>query len=658
MGRSHDEMMQVRDLLPAPLSQYTMIITNEFVRPYLSRPVPWGFAGLGQIVYQRTYARAKPDGTKETWPETIQRCINGAQEIGAGYTPVEAEILFDHMFNLRCSFGGRMLWQLGTSTVSRFGLASLLNCWFVAMREPEDLCFLFEHLMLGGGVGFSVERSNIHEWPRVKEGVTVTHEPGAKDSDFIVPDSRQGWVELLRKTLEAFFATGKAFTFSTVLVRGAGEAINGFGGTASGPRILTEGIAKICAVLAARAGKKVRSVDVLDLGNIIGSVVVAGNVRRSAELALGDPDDYLYLRAKRWDLGAIPNHRAMSNNSIMADSFEQIPPAVWASYEGQGEPYGFVNTRLAQSVGRVGEKKADNCEGTNPCAEIPLADGEACNLCEIFLPNVESQAQLHEICGLLWKTQKAVWNLPALYQKTTDIVKKNRRIGMGVTGICQALDKVEWLDGAYQVLRKYDRIHSAILGIPESIRLTTVKPSGTLSLLAGVTPGVHPAYAAHYIRRVRLSSDDALVPLCRAAGHKVEFVRGFDGSDDHTTVVVEFPCKAPAGTVLAKDTTAVDQLELVKRLQTVWADNAVSVTVYFRKEELPSIKAWLKENYESSVKSVSFLPHSDHGFDQAPYEEISEDQYHAIVKRLTPLAAPADGEALELECAGGACPIR
>ena len=638
------------------------IITDEFTRPYLDRPIPWGFNGLGQIVYHRTYSRIKDNGSKETWPETIQRSINGAQEIGAGYTTEQAQSLFDHMFHLRCSFGGRMLWQLGTSTVSRFGLASLLNCWFTAMREPEDLCFLFEHLMLGGGVGFSVERSNIHEWPRVKRGVTVTHEEGATDSDFIVPDSRQGWVSLLHKTIQAYFVTGKSFTYSTVLIRGAGEAIKGFGGTASGPRILTEGIGKICGVLDQRAGKKVRSVDVLDLGNIIGSIVVAGNVRRSAEIAIGDPDDYLFLRAKRWDLGNIPNHRSMSNNSVVADSFEQIPPAIWDGFNGNGEPYGFLNTALAQRVGRLDEKKADRCEGFNPCAEIPLEDGEACNLAEIFLPNIESLDQMKEISQLLYKTQKAVWNLPALYEKTTKVVKRNRRIGLGVTGVLQATpDQLDWLDPVYRNLRAFDKAYSKENGIPESIRLTTVKPSGTLSLLAGVTPGVHPAFAPHYIRRVRISSDDPLVKSCRDSGYPVEFVRGFDGKDDPTTSVVSFPCESPAAAVLAEDMTACDQLRWVTHMQKKWSDNAVSVTVYYKPDEVEEIKAWLKLNYEHGIKSVSFLPLAEHGFIQAPYEKCSEKEYDRMVKAINQanLSPAGAGDMLDTgECEGGACPIR
>ena len=342
------------------------ILPKEFLTGYITKTPPFGFAGLGYIVFKRTYARRLADGNSEEYWQTIARCINGAQKIGATYTREEAQKLFDLIFNLKCNFAGRMLWQLGTSTVDRFGANSLLNCWYTAMRKPEDFCFLFENLMLGGGVGFSVKKEDVHELPKVRKDVVVTHK-ATNDADFIVPDSREGWVSLLRNVLTSYFDTGKSFTYSTILVRGAGEHIAGFGGTASGPVILIEGIEKIINVIKKRENKKLRSIDVLDIANIIGSVVVAGNVRRSAEISIGDPDDYHFLRAKRWDLGNIPNWRAMSNNTIAADSYEQISETVWEGFKGNGEPYGLFNLPLSLKYGRLGEERKDIAEGTNPC---------------------------------------------------------------------------------------------------------------------------------------------------------------------------------------------------------------------------------------------------------------------------------------------------
>jgi len=655
------------------------ILSKDFVKKYAKKQPNWGFNGLGYIVYKRTYARLKEDGNTEEWHETIERCINGAQKIGAQYTKEEAERLFDYVFNLKCNFAGRMLWQLGTSTVDRFGANSLLNCWFTSMKEPKAFLFLFENLMLGGGVGYSIRREDVHELPRIKKDVNVTHQP-TKDADFIVPDTREGWVKLLSNVLEAFYVTGKSFTYSTILIRGAGEKISGFGGKASGPSILVDGIEKITKIFQSREAKKLRSIDVLDICNIIGSIVVAGNVRRSAEIALGDPDDILYIRAKNWSSGNVPNWRAMSNNTLYVDDYSHIIDEFWTNgYEinkdtgfANGEPYGFFNLPLSQKYGRLKDgplkesklypTDTDNVIGTNPCGEISLSDYECCNLCELYLNNITSQEELNDCAKLLYKTQKAIAALPFIHEETNKIVHKNMRLGMGVTGICQSLDKLPWLDKCYVELRKFDRAWSKERGWSESIKLTTVKPSGTLSLLGGATPGVHPAYSKYYMRTVRMSSSDKLVQICKDLGYHTEFLLNFDGTENHDTVVVYFPCETPDGAVLANDMGVIKQLDMVKELQRVWSDNAVSVTAYYEPSELNTLKEWLKDNYKNNIKSVSFLLRQKHGFKQAPYQEIDKETYLKAkekVKSLTNLGIGTSGELLQgIECEGGICPIR
>jgi len=973
----------------------TNIISDAFAASYKNKQPNWGFNGLGYIVYKRTYARTKEDGTTEEWYETVQRCVNGAQKIGAQYTQAEAERLYDYVYNLKCNFAGRMLWQLGTSTVDRFGANSLLNClasetqvltrrgwkeihtlagseveivtkngkwvkapfkeygkqkltkitfkdkggaeyiiratpehrwfvldrnhvsnetltrdlkvgdvvpvvrgknsskemspqgiqhglvfgdgscngyeshvdlidntydecklyfnlnrvswvnpensrhvryagmpnyyktlpnidenkqylsgflagwiaadgsvnksnntirlfnkskqtleyardiaavlgyrtsvpylerdvnpfdiedaaselwsiqfylsdnphhliirkdhltklndfdreynnwakvtnieitddvetvycaevpethsfvingniltgncWFASMNEPKAFLFLFENLMLGGGVGYSIRREDVMELPKIKKDVVITHN-FSKDADFIVPDSREGWVKLLENVLNAFYVTGKSFNYSTVLVRGAGEKINGFGGKASGPQILVDGIEKITKIFQSREGKKLRSIDVLDICNIIGSVVVAGNVRRSAEIALGDPDDILYLRAKNWNSGNIPNWRAMSNNTLYVDDYSHLLDEFWSNgYEinkttgyANGEPYGFFNLPLSQKYGRTidGPMKdnnlyptdSDNVVGTNPCGEISLANYECCNLCELYLNNITTKEELIDCAKLLYKSQKAIAALPFLHEDTNKIVHKNMRLGLGVTGVCQSLDKIDWLNDCYIELRKFDKSWSKERGWPESVKLTTVKPSGTLSLLGGATPGVHPAYSKYYMRTVRMSSSDPLVQICRGLGYHTEYLLNFDGTENHDTMVVYFPCETPEGAILASDMDVIKQLEMVKKLQEVWSDNAVSVTAYYTPEELDSLKLWLKDNYKNHLKSVSFLLRQKHGFKQAPYQEIDKASYDANKKKVKPLSAinqVTAGDVLQgLECEGGVCPIR
>jgi len=641
-----------------------IILSKEFANSYADKKAPWGFNGLGEIVYRRTYSRdIESLGRKEYWHETIERCINGAQAIGANYTKEEAERLFDYIFNLKGIFAGRCLWQLGTPLVAQMSGVSLVNCWMTTISKVEDFQFLMDHLMVGGGVGFTVERASVHDFPKVQNVQSIRHEK-TNDADFIVGDSRKGWSALLGKVLRSYFETGESFTYSTILVRGYGAPLKTFGGTASGPEVLIEGIKNICDILNSRIGKKIRSIDALDIANIIGKIVVAGSARRSAQIAIGDPDDFLFLKAKNWGKGDIPAWRGNSNNSIYADAYEEIIDEFWKGYDGSGEPYGLINRNLIRKNGRLGEKANDSrVIGTNPCGEIGLEDGEPCNLAEIFLPNITSKEELFDVSMLLYKTQKAITTLAYPYKKSQDVIERNRRLGQGITGWLQSTEEqLSWIDEAYKNLKQIDEQWSASLGINKSIKLTTVKPSGTLSLLAGVTPGIHPAYAQYYIRRVRMGSNDPLVNYCRDKGHKVQYDVGLDGKENHTICVVEFPCNTPKHATLASQVTAISQLEWVVKAQSTWADNNVSVTVYYKKEELPEIQEWMKKNYKNKVKSVSFLLHSEHGFVLAPYEEITEEVYNKLKSKIKDGINFTDSSNIDLldslECEGGACPVK
>jgi ribonucleoside-triphosphate reductase (thioredoxin) len=627
---------------------------------------PWG--PVGEITYKRTYSRRlKEDDLSsptEEFPQTIDRVIKACdKQLNVVFTPEEESDVRNMMLGLEGIVAGRFLWQLGTKTVDRLGLPSLQNCAVTLVNEPvRPFTWAMDMLMLGCGVGFNIQREYVYELPKPKKIKVVRLD--TKDADYIVPDTRQGWVELLQKTLEAHFITGKGFSYSTICIRGKGVAIKGFGGVASGPEDLCWGITEINKLLNGRAGKKVRPIDCLDVMNIIGSIVVAGNVRRSAQIAIGDMDDLQFLNAKRWDLGNIPNWRAMSNNSVVCNDFSLLPEQFWQGYTGNGEPYGLINLKLAQSVGRLGETQYPDLDviGFNPCAEQSLADKETCCLAEMYLPNIASAERLDVVLRYLYRIAKHSLALDCHHPETEAIVHKNMRMGIGVTGYLQATDEQRsWLSSAYVKLRQFDKEYSAKHGFPESIKLTTTKPSGTLSLLGGVTPGAHPGFSQYFIRRIRIASNNALVEQLRKNGYPVEYQRNFDGTDDRNTVVVSFPCSFPEGTKLAKDMTAIDQLEVIKRLQTEWSDNAVSVTIYYRKEELVEIRAWLSTNYNEGLKTVSFLLHSEHGFDQAPMEEITKEQFDELSAKVTPLSSVSVSEEdldVSGECVSGVCPIR
>lgn len=630
---------------------------------------PW--STVGYLTYKRTYSRrlveGDPNSPTEEFADTVNRVVAAcASQLKVGFTQDEETRLRHYLTSLKGSVAGRFWWQLGTKTVDTLGLASLQNCAFTSVDSPiRPFTWAMDMLMLGSGVGYNIQRVNIDKLPTVSVNFVPPLRVDSSDADFIVPDSREGWVKLLGKTLKAAFLGEQknTFSYSTKLIRGKGAPIKGFGGTASGPEDLCQGITRISSVLEKRKGKKLRPIDALDIMNIIGALVVAGNVRRSAQIAIGDPDDIEYLLAKRWDLGNIPSWRAMSNNSVICDDIRDLHDFFWDGYEGKGEPYGLINLKLSRKMGRSGETQYPDpdVQGFNPCAEQSLANYETCCLAEIFLPNVTSKEELFDVASLLYRINKHSLAMDCHLPETAAIVHKNMRMGIGVTGVLQASDEQKsWLSDVYVMLRGFDNEYSKVNGFNTSIKLTTCKPSGTLSLLPGVTPGIHPGYAQYMIRRIRIAANHPLVDTCRQHGYDVEFQRNFDGSDDYGTVVVSFPFSYPEGTKLAKDMTAIDQLEAVKWLQTVWSDNSVSCTVYYRREELQTIREYLKKNYKHNFKTLSFLLHSDHGFAQAPYEEITKEAYDEYVAR-TKVITQVDEALIGLddgECGSGACPIK
>jgi hypothetical protein len=509
--------------------------------------------------------------------------------------------------------------------------------------------------MLGGGVGMSVQHKYVSKLPKVR-GAKIKHKP-TKDAFYIVPDSREGWCELIRIVLKAYFETGRCFDYSTCCIRGKGEKINGFGGTASGPLPLIECIENICRILDARIGKHMRPVDMADLLCCIGKMVVAGNVRRSAIIIIGDPWDREYLTCKRWDLKTVPVYRQFANFSVACSDHEDLHPSFWRTYE-QGEAFGFVNLDNIQRYGRMGEEKLDTAIGVNPCAEATLENGEPCNLLELFMRWMKTREQFCRAAELMYRWGKRVCLENYHHDIVNEVIHRNNRIGVGITGCLQShLFTPEDLDAAYQAIQRMDAQYSKELGMPRSIRTTVVKPSGTLSLLGDCTAGIHPAFAEYYIRRVRFAENSPLIPVLRAAGHRIDPQKNIDGSLDYGTLVVDFPVHMP-DTPTAAEMTTWQQLEVVKMAQKYWADQSVSVTVYYKKSEIPQLKEWVAENLKY-LKTLSFLCYDDHGFEQAPMEAISKDQYERMANKITPInfSGADTGDLLE-ECEGGACPAR
>lgn len=622
------------------------------------------WSNLAQVVYKRTYARhlLEDHGAPlESWKDTYERAIAGNVR-GHNVSEHEIERLRYFLSNRKAGPAGRGWWFSGAPAQETLGGAALCNCWFLACNHWNNFVTGMELLMLGGGVGISVEHRYVSKLPRIKKDVKVVHKL-TKDADFIVPDSREGWCELARRTFEAFFETGKSFTYSTICIRGYGEPIKGFGGTASGPIPLIAFVEKVCVILQEREGMQARPIDAADIFCAVGEMVVAGNVRRSAILIQGDPWDKEYLKAKRWDLGPIPTQRAKANWSVACDDVDDLHPLFWKTYDF-GEPFGIINRHNMRKYGRMGELKKDTCEGVNPCAEATLESGEPCNLQEVALSRIDTVEEFIEACVLMHRWGKRVtcenYHIPEI----DEVVKRNRRVGTGITGCLESpLFTPENLDRAYAAIQAENVRYSKELGINPSIRTTVIKPSGSVSKMMDVRgEGIHGGYSRYMIQRIRFGANDPLIPLLRAAGHHIEPELKLDGTMDHNTLVVDFYIETPQTLPVADEGWDTwKQLDALLMAQKHWADQSVSVTVYYKREEIPRIKQWLRDNL-SNIKTISFLCHSEHGFKQAPKEAITKEQYEELSAKVRPINADAaglgDGQVDGDECANGACPVK
>ena len=447
---------------------------------------------------QRQLPDASLTATEEYW-QTVERVVRACNEqLGCGFTVDEQHQFADMMLSLRGLPAGRFLWQLGTPTVDEIGLMSLQNCAGIVIDDPIT-CYpwIFDVLMLGVGVGFNIEDARVAkiepiQYARVEHAMTT-------DADFIVPDSRDGWVELIRRLMESHFEPAptrrrRNFTYSTLLVRPRGTPIRRFGGVASGGEPLVFAVTEINRMLNQHVGERPPPVLLLDIANLIGHVVVSGNVRRSAEIAVGTADNPDYLAAKRWDTCNVPFWRANSNNSVNVTRISALPDEFWQGYEGNGEPYGLLNLNLCRYMGQTGIPKPDpDVVVFNPCGEQPLCYGETCCLAEVVLPNIPTYEVFRDTVIMLYRMCKHSLRLKCHWPVTEAIVHKNMRMGIGLTGIRMAnSEQLDMLPHIARFLDKFDQEYSGLHAMPPSIRLRTVKPSGCVAYdtLVSTTAGI------------------------------------------------------------------------------------------------------------------------------------------------------------------------
>jgi len=530
------------------------------------------------------------------------------------------------------------------------------NCAFVSSNEIDSdftrpFTFVMDFSMLGVGCGFDTEGAGKRKIVR----------PNRSGKAFVIPDEREGWVEALRRVLASYVGDGLLPNFDYSAIRPYGAPIRGFGGQASGPDPLRELLeVDVPNILNKCIGRSIDSTAIVDLMCVIGKCVVAGNVRRTALIAFGQPDDVQYRQLKDPTLfGAeLRSHRWASNNSVFADDVADYSPFA-QQLATNGEP-GFVWLNNAHSFGRYGDGRTDDyrVRGTNPCAEQVLESNELCNLVETFPSRHESAAEFHETLKFAYLYAKTVTLIPLHDSRSNAIQLRNRRIGTSMTGIVAAIKKFgrqkfldEFCSAGYDEVRAYDRQYSEWMCVPQSIRVTTVKPSGTVSLLPGVPPGIHYPIAEYYIRRIRVASNSPLADLYRAAGYKVE-----PDVYSKSSVVIEFPVREADFDRSEEDVSMWEQLENTADMQRYWSDNAVSVTIKFKPDEAKDI-ARAVAIFAPRLKTVSFLPYSGHGYEQAPYEPISKEQYEAMCANIVSVMEAAPHETDDKYCDGDKCTI-
>ena len=638
------------------------ILDEQFLAPYRTLPVPMDV--LGQFTFLRTYSR---EG--ESWVDVCARVINGMywlqQQSSASWDSDKARgsarEAFQMLFTLQWSPPGRGLWIMGTTFIQeRLETAALQNCAFIsskylATERGDFFRWLMEMSMLGVGVGFDTEGAQL---VHVKGPLMFTRTQ-------LIEDTRQGWAESVEALVNCFIDGSANMEFDYTNIRPAGAPILSFGGVASGPAPLAKLHLQIRTLLTTRIGGRLSSTDIVDICNMIGECVIAGNVRRSAEIALGSISDKPFLDLKNFDVvGDKRPWNWVSNNSVILRGDQQVQTSVVERTYANGEP-GYVwldNIRTYGRMNGVVDESDKDAVGVNPCAEQVLHHREMCTLAEIYLPRIKTKAEFARAVkyAYLYAKSVTIGSQFIVDSKSRDVMENNRRIGLSITGIAQFLVQrgeatlVEWMKYGYELSEKYDNVYSKWLGIPSSIRRTSIKPSGTVSLLAGVTPGIHYPVANTYIRRINIAENSPLVDRLLEANYPIEPSKYSTG-----TLVVSFPVSL-GNVPTQREVPLMEQLRLAALASEHYADNSVSITAMFDKkrdsvEDLQRAIQFAGEH----LKAVSFLPIDDHGYEQAPYEEISRSDYEVRSSNLKvlDLSGVVSHEMLDAFCDGESCEI-
>jgi len=682
-------------------------LSDNFIKPYKTKTPSFGFPigggnTLGEYVWFTKYSRKKLDGTKERFWEGCRRVIEGMYSIQKDHAfyyrlpwdekkaIVSAQEAYDRLFSFKWTPPGRGFWMMGTFLVNGLKTsAPLQNCAMLStkIKDPLDPAFPFYRLMematLGVGVGFDT----------LGAGQVTLHAPlEGEHQKVVIDDSREGWADSTRLLLESYFLPDKpVIDFDYSEIRPAGAPIKRFGGTAAGPEPLIQFHERVRNLFKDRKGDLLSTSDIVDIQNMIGKCVVAANVRSSAEIALGDISDSEFLHLKdpylhpvRMGFQEGPNGGPLtdadgnwipteqggwgytSNNSVfvnVGDDYSALSEGIVLN----GEP-GLVWLDVSRKYGRLidpPDGRDYRVAGVNPCAEMLLESSECCTLSETYPTKCEDLDDYLRTLKFAYLYGKTVTLLPTHWPETNEVMIRNRRIGLSMTGLAEFVENKgwhelkKWQDAGYREVRRWDKIYSEWLGIRESIKVTTTKPSGSVSLLAGVTPGCHwPKERGFYLRRVRESVNNPIAKAMEEAGYHVEP----NLQNPQFGLVVTCPTEGPDIRPEA-DVSLWEKVSLAAQTQEWWSDNSVSVTATFDiGKESDQIGAVLR-SFDGRLKSISFLGTSGGNYAQLPYEKVPVEEWSALRSRVRPLnwdllyasdAADAEGERY---CSNDSCTL-
>lgn len=619
-------------------------------------------------IHQSRYARWQEYlNRRETWEETVDRYISffEKREMDVGRTDINFEELKEAILNQGVMPSMRCLMTAGKA-LERDNVAGY-NCAYAAVDNPKVFDEIMYVLCCGTGIGFSVEQKYIEQLPSIAE---VFHDT---DTIIKVRDSKIGWATAYREMVSLLYA-GKIPQWDVSGVRPKGARLKTFGGRASGPAPLVELFEFTIEAFKKAAGRRLTSIECHDIVCKIADIVVVGGIRRSALLSLSNLTDERMRHAKSGAWWEANPQRALANNSVCYTS--KPDPSIFlkewrALYESKSGERGVFNRQAA--IDFSPERRDRDFEfGTNPCSEIILRSKQFCNLTEVVvragdtLDDLKRKVRYATILGTLQATLTDFRYLSKEWERNT---REEALLGVSLTGIMDHLilsgsdtdELKDWLNELREVAIETNKKWSSILGINSAAAITCVKPSGTVSQLVDSASGIHPRYSQYYVRRVRGDAKDPITQLLKDQGVLWEHEIGKEG----ISCVFNFPMKAPDRCVTRNEIDAMQQLELWKIYQENWCEHKPSITVYYKEDEFIDVGSWVYRNFDM-LSGVSFLPHTDHVYKQAPYEEITEEQYNDLIDKMPKIdftklsdyeKEDSTDTTKELACSAGSCEV-